>query len=651
MEDRAYRATPGRPAPPPAWPALRSGAREVGRPKTAGILRSLSNDTDEGPVVGTPGPERRPRRRIVAVGVAVLLLVWGAAVVFQLFSAFVSAKDGLDSMADVREAATQDLPTFITSIGGSSDDLPEEQVAGQLQAASTDFGDARDRVDSLLVSPLKFVPVLGRQLRSVSALADSAATTAGDAGRAFDELAGEVADTAQTPEERLAAAKHTEQVLVELEAGLEDLDFGPTEGLLPPLARARNKFTSEYDRTMETLRTAVTSVTAVNSFLEGPTRYLVLAGNNSEMRAGSGMFLQVGTLQVDQGRFELSKLTPAGDLLLEQPGGTLDPDVQQLWDWLLPNREWRNLNVTPRFDESARMATEMWATAGRKDVDGVLMIDVLGLQRLLEIVGPVDVAQDDGTVRTVSADTVRQELLLDQYIEFGDDRDQRREQLGRVGTAVFESFNQRSFSASKLLQALEDAGAGRHVMLWSDNPVQQAGWEALGASGKLPADATLLSVLNRGGNKLDQFLQVTVDMSAVTTGETRRVTVKVTMANDTPPGLPTYVAGPYPGTTYSAGQYIGILALTVPGGAGNPAVSGGELYVSGQDGPTRVLSSKVDIQPGASAEVTFEYDLPVSWTEVEVLPSARYPEVTWTAGDQTWNDTEPQTVALDPLSG
>ena len=50
-------------------------------------------------------------------------------------------------MADVREAATQDLPTFITSIGGSSDDLPEEQVAGQLQAASTDFGDARDRVE------------------------------------------------------------------------------------------------------------------------------------------------------------------------------------------------------------------------------------------------------------------------------------------------------------------------------------------------------------------------------------------------------------------------------------------------------------------------------------------------------------------------
>ena len=388
---------------------------------------------------------------------------------------------------------------------------------------------------------------------------------------------------------------------MELEAGLEDLDFGPTEGLLPPLARARNKFTSEYDRTMETLRTAVTSVTAVNSFLEGPTRYLVLAGNNSEMRAGSGMFLQVGTLQVDQGRFELSKLTPAGDLLLEQPGGTLDPDVQQLWDWLLPNREWRNLNVTPRFDESARMATEMWATAGRKDVDGVLMIDVLGLQRLLEIVGPVDVAQDDGTMRTVSADTVRQELLLDQYIEFGDDRDQRREQPGRVGTAVFESFNQRSSPPRSCCRRWRTpAPAATSCCGRTTRSSRRAGrpWGLGQAPGRRdPAQ--------RAQSRRQQAGPVPAGHRGHVGGDHRasspQVTVKVTMANDTPPGLPTYVAGPYPGTTYSAGQYIGILALTVPGGTGDPAVSGGELYVSGQDGPTRVLSSKVDIQPGASA--------------------------------------------------
>ena len=78
----------------------------------------------------------------------VLALAWAALVAAQVWSAYGHAKDGLAAMTDVRAAATKDLPTFIESIGGSSDDTPEELIPGQLATASTEFSAAHDQIDS-----------------------------------------------------------------------------------------------------------------------------------------------------------------------------------------------------------------------------------------------------------------------------------------------------------------------------------------------------------------------------------------------------------------------------------------------------------------------------------------------------------------------
>jgi hypothetical protein len=281
----------------------------------------------------------------------------------------------------------------------------------------------------------------------------------------------------------------------------------------------------------------------------------------------------------------------------------------------------------------------------------VIAIDVLGLQRLLKVTGPVEVPDGKGGTSTVSADNVKKDLLLQQYLTYRDATDRRRERLGNVGTAVFEAFNERPVAASDLLRAFQQAGAGRNLLLWSSDPVEQAAWEALGAAGAVPADALMASIINRGGNKLDPFLKVKADLTSVTTGDNRRVTVQISIENTSPTtkDYPTYVVGPYPRTNAQRGEYLGIVSLTVPKGAGNPSSQGADLFLTGDDGPTRVLTSKIDVASGASTQVTFQFDLPTSWTQVEVLPSARTPRVTWTAGDMTWTDNSPRKVPLEPL--
>ena len=140
----------------------------------------------------------------------------------------------------------------------------------------------------------------------------------------------------------------------------------------------------------------------------------------------------------------------------------------------------------------------------------MIALDLVGLQRL-ELVGPVDVVDTDGKPMTVTADNVLTEMLLKQYL--GSDTVGRtaRPAVGRRPGGL--PCAERTGVRTGRLLAAQSAGRGRHLMMWSDDPVQQAGWEALDASGAPPATALPPSVLNRAATSLDQFLRVTADMT------------------------------------------------------------------------------------------------------------------------------------------
>jgi hypothetical protein len=374
----------------------------------------------------------------------------------------------------------------------------------------------------------------------------------------------------------------------------------------------------------------------------------VLAANNAEMRAGSGMFLQAGVMTVDDGTFDLTEFERTRDLYLDEPGAEMDPDMAARWGTFEPNQEWRNLNLSPRFDESARMAADMWVASGHAPVDGVIAVDLVAVQRLLELTGPVEVIDDDGTTTTYSADTLIGQLAQDQYLG-GQDQATRRDRLGGVVDAVFTAFNEGGVPAADLMELIDRAGAQRHLLMWSREPVQQDAWEALGVSGVLPENALMATLINRGANKLDPYMGVTAELTAAEQGDHWRVSVTVDLTNATPSGLPTFVAGPAEGIDAAAGEYVGIVSLTVPASATSPTTTGDGFVVLGDDGPTRVVGSNVRIPAGEERSITFEFDLPTAADVVEVYSSARIPPVVWTAGTETWDEGRPRTVALRSL--
>ena len=589
------------------------------------------------PVTGKGSNRLRPAL-IILSGAFVL---WAVAVALMVLSARSSAEQGLEHLEAVRELATGDLGRLAESFDGSADDEVAADAIDLLRASEADFERASSTIANPVLWPWRFMPVIGRQIRSVDALTSAAASISTDIADTFDGIDELLAVAPSGPEARLQTATDANALLATLRQNLADTDLGPDEALVASLADARVRLGNERDTAVATITEAVEAADGLIDFLRGPRRYLLMASNNAEMRAGAGMILQIGELTTSDGEFELSNLEATEQLLLDQPAATMDPDVERIWGWLGPTREWRNLNLTPRFDETARMAADMWSNTTGQEVDGVISVDVAGIEALLDIIGAVDV---DGV--EVTAATVTDYLLLEQYLDFEFNTDARRDRLGALAGAVFSAFNEREWSMSRLSSVMRDMGQRRHVLTWSRREVEQRTWQIIGSDGAIGPDSLLLSILNRNGTKLDQFLEVEADMTTAGEGADRTVTVDVQVRNKAPEGLPVYVQGPHPASDTAAGEYEGLVQLTVPHGSTDLAVTGGELLLTGPDGASNVGISGIRVPRGATFSLAFSFTLPEETRMISLEPSARIPASIWRFAGEDFRDALPRTIDL-----
>lgn len=572
--------------------------------------------------VGQPPGRRRARWRWPLMVGALLLLAWAMVAGITLARTGLELRSG--KSATDRARATSRLA-----------DIAEGRPIPELSRARRDFSRANGHALSPVLAPVRLLPVLGRQLRSVVALSDAASKVAMVGEQAMSEGRDLLRQPSGTSAERVSLVTALGGLATRTRAGLQPIGLGPRAGLIPPLADARNKLADELVKVSDQLERGSSGATSVAMMLAGPRRYLLFAANNSEMRAGSGMFLSLGELEINADGLRLGEMRSVVDVQVPPGSVALEGDLAARWGWLEPNREWRNLMTSPRFDVAAPLAAKMWTAAGNRPVDGVIAIDPVTLGGLLEATGPVSV---DG--RQLDSKAVEEELLHGQYLRFGtDQRSERQEQLGRLARAAFESLDNGRWSVSGLAGGLASAAGGRHLLLWSSHPDEQAGWEALRVGGVLQNDSMLVSVVNRAANKLDRFLDVSSRISFKGHGANTEVTLRTTIRNGVPLGEPAYVLGSEPGTGVDPGVYLGIFTVNLPGGAVGGRIDGvDQLAVAGGDGETRVVGFQLQLPPGAERTVVTRFQLPGHGGALRVEPSARVPSSRWAGPGGRWTD-------------
>jgi hypothetical protein len=564
----------------------------------------------------------------VAAVVAVVV-IWGVAVIVEAVLAYNHIHQG---QAEV-QAARAKL---------SANEVLTGAPEGDLRAAANSFGAARSLLSSPLLWPVDVVPVAGRQLRSVQDLSGGAEQVArvgvGVVGRSQTLL--RLPHTAGP--DRIALLRQLAALASVTQHDLAAIDLGPDQGLVGPVAHERTTFLNDLTQVRTTLARTTAAATAAAAILQGPQTYLLLAGNNAEMRAGSGAFLEAGAVNIGTGELTLGGMVPTYSLSLPRGAVAVGGDLEARWGFLLPGVDWRNLGVTPQFDVTAPLAARMWKASTGQSVDGVMALDVQGLQEILGVTGPV--TTDSGMV--VSADNVDQFLLHDQYVGENDANEAGRvDELSSLASAALHAFEDRPIKLRSLVNALSAAAQGRHVTVWSTDPRTEAVWRDVGIAGHLTSNSVMASVINRGGNKLDQYMSMTSSLRLTTRGETTVGQLTLTLANHTPPGQSQFIGGPYPGLGTSYGEYVGIATVNLPGYVRHVSTSSAHTVVtSGPEGQTLLVANSVDIPAGSTQRVTYRFELPEAHGTLTVIPSTRIPPVSWTFAGTTFTDQIAHTI-------
>jgi hypothetical protein len=554
----------------------------------------------------------------------VLVVAWLALSAVSLLRARHDANLGMDLVRQARATLT---PT----------DIVRGQGAGLLHGARDDFARAHHHVSSPWIVPLRFVPVVGRQIRSIEALTSSAEHVVAVGSDAMTKSRRQLDAAVASGASRLTQVHTLGLIADDSSRKLQNVDLGPRNALIGPLRDARDKFSGDLDKLRRAIADVGYASAGLDQLLTGPSRYLLVAANNGEMRNGSGMWLSAGLLDFQGGRFTIHDMRPTADLALKPPGVPVTGDLAARWGWSVPNQEWRNLMLSPLLPENGELASRMWQAQGGPPIDGILVIDPVGLKALLSSSGPVNI---EG--KQIDAGNVVRYVLHDQYIgiPFGNAQQQgRREQLSGVAHAALTAIDEHGWNAANLVDQLRLGAQGRHVLAWSSKPVQQRAWHAAGIDGRLTADSVLVSVLSRGGNKMDQYVGVgaTFDTTVSKTGTDVRMQLK--LSNSAPANDPPYVIGPFPGSTLHPAEYLGILTVAVPASAGNVRIdNGAPLVAAGPDGPTRVVATYVGLTRGQEKTLTVQFTLPPGVRSVVVAPSARVPGERWQAGTDQWVD-------------
>jgi hypothetical protein len=574
-----------------------------------------------------PGLHPRARRRRL---VWLVFGVWLGCCLSQLALACREARRATRDAVAVRRSI--DVPDFDAS-----------QAEVRMEQVRRSFDLAHRHSSSPLLTPLRVLPVLGRQLHSFADLTLAASRVAAVGSATAEALGNTPRAPGPTGPDRVGMLRVLSERAVTARDALGQVQLGPRHGLLEPLRRNRALLERDLARARASLGTAGDALAGVAGVLEGPRRYLLLAANNAEMRAGSGMFLSIGTIQMSGGSVTVGRLHPSGELTLPEPGVSVEGELGTLWGWLQPGREWRNLATTPRFGVTAPLAAQMWERLTGEPVDGVLALDVPFLAEVLAATGPVEVG--DGVV---SEATVVDDLLRHQYqgLDVHDVQAPRRERLGAIATAVVGALEEGDYSPGRLVAGVGRASRGRHLLAWSSNPSDQRIWEKAGVAGSLQPTSLAVSILNRGGNKLDPFLDVEAALDLRPVADGTEATVRLRVANHTPEGQAPYIAGPYPGSGIGEGDYLGIVAVNLPGMARDIAVDGaGTLVAGGTDGPTQVVAASLLVARGQQTTIAVQFRLPPANASIEVIPSARVPATRWRAGGHRWSDDMPKVVS------
>lgn len=251
--------------------------------------------------------------------------------------------------------------------------------------------------------------------------------------------------------------------------------------------------------------------------LNGTRNYLLLFMNNTELRPGGGFIGSYGIARFEDGRLR--------DLFVDDIynlDGQLTekiPAPQPLKDYLgVPTLGLRDSNWNPDFPTSSKIARDLLFNATKRQVDGVIALDIKAIENLLRVIGPVTLA-DYG--ETITADNFFERTQFHADVNFFPGSTAKKDFIGATARIVMDKLlHSQPDLWPGLIGALQKSLDEKHLILNSSDQVAQgllaeSNWDGAVAetgvvsevrSGRVE-DYLMVVDANVGGNKANYFVK------------------------------------------------------------------------------------------------------------------------------------------------
>ena len=539
-------------------------------------------------------PNARLRRRAISLGVlagiltALLLLVADAALASRRMLAEISA--ARNALIEGGNAVVTGDPASATRFFTAAADRAEGAVAAAGRPGVRLFG---------------AMPVLGDNVRAARAVAQAQADSA-RAGLTMSQAAGTLRwnnillpGTATLGSVDLptlkAAAPRIESAATQLQRALRRLQLAGTGRLLGPVAAGYDDAVQTLTREAALAADARDLVKVAPGLLggKGQRRYLVAVQSLAEPFGSGGRVVATGVLTARAGELTLAPLAPTDASVAD---AAVSPDV-------------------PTAAAAMLAAT---TEAGAEPLDGVIVVDTVGLQDLLWMVG--DVETEAWPTALSQNDAVS--ILDDEALQGTDVAAADLLQATLSGEILTQALDRRP-STEAFATAAAQLVAGRHLAIYSTDKKVQTLLSRLGATARFVNAGNPLAVVwnttgpARTGTLVRRPLSVSVSLDSQRNARLRTV---VDLDNDAPNGPPSVLLGPA-FVDEPVGGYAADVSVYLPRGAERITVETSSptqtVVAKDPDLGLPVATAPLSAPPGGSISMIVNAQVPEAATRVD----------------------------------
>lgn len=443
--------------------------------------------------------------------------------------------------------------------------------AGELDAARASFDAAAHslrRADRALDAwwglPARVVPGVAQHRRALEDLAR-------DAARASEQITDILARTdydalgVNAGRIDLDAIRALDAPIRELDAALADfgerIETVDTDWLLPPITNLVDELADDVVSKQVQLADLEQAVERAPDMLgaDGPRHYFIALTTPAEARGLGGLMGNWAEITADDGRLELTAFGRHQDLLEAAPSTPrltgMDPEfLAQYGKFVIADAQtlavgpgvWPNLTAPAHFPWVAETIANLYPQSGGRRLDGVFVMDVYTVAKLMQLTGPVSVPS---LGVEITPDNALQYLLRDQYLVT--DLDERVDLLETLARTTIDRILAGSLPPPPQLAALLRPLVQQHrLAAWATRAEEQEVFRNANMAKELVASPGVhtfaYTLYNANGNKIDAYLDGSAEYAFERDRESGDLigTLTLRLRNTAPSsGLPDYVIG------------------------------------------------------------------------------------------------------------